>query len=86
MNSKLIYPHLIIEFISYSVNSVIMNCISSAHRVWLGFIDSKPRLLYHILIFCKLEFTAVVPTKSDSGVILCLLLLGKTLTCTLHMS
>ena len=29
--------------------------------------------------------TAVVPTKSDSDVILCLQLLGKILTCTLHL-
>ena len=28
----------------------------------------------------------VVPTKSDSDVILCLQLLSKTLTCTLHLS
>ena len=28
----------------------------------------------------------VVPTKSDSDVILCLQLLSKTLTCTLHFS
>ena len=30
--------------------------------------------------------TTVVPTKSYSGVILCLQLLSKTLTCTLHLS
>ena len=29
---------------------------------------------------------AVVPTKSDIDVILCLQLLSKTLTCTLHLS
>ena len=28
----------------------------------------------------------VVPTKSDSDVIFCLQLLGKTLACTLHLS
>ena len=28
----------------------------------------------------------VVPTKSDSDLILCLQLLSKTLTCTLHLS
>ena len=30
--------------------------------------------------------TTVVPAKSDSDVILCLQLLSKTLTCTLHLS
>ena len=30
--------------------------------------------------------TTVVPTKSDSDVILCLQLLSKTLKCTLHFS
>ena len=30
--------------------------------------------------------STVVPTKSDSDVILCLQLLSKTLTCTLHLS
>ena len=30
-------------------------------------------------------FATVVPTKSDSDVILCLQLLSKTLTCTLHL-
>ena len=28
----------------------------------------------------------VMPTKSDSDVVLCLQLLSKTLTCTLHLS
>ena len=32
------------------------------------------------------DTTAVVPTKSDSDVILCIQLLSKTLTCTLHLS
>ena len=30
--------------------------------------------------------STVVPTKSDSNVILCLQLLNKILTCTLHLS
>ena len=33
----------------------------------------------------KLTFN-VMPTKSDSDVILCLQLLSKTITCTLHLS
>ena len=38
-------------------------------------------------IFLTLKFKGtVVPTKSDIGVILCLQLLSKTLTCTLHLS
>ena len=32
------------------------------------------------------KLTTVVPTKSDNNVILCLQLLSKTLTCTLHFS
>ena len=32
------------------------------------------------------KVTTVVPTKSDSDVILCLHLLSETLTCTLHLS
>ena len=32
------------------------------------------------------EEATVVPTKSDSDVILCLQLLSKTQTCTLHLS
>ena len=34
----------------------------------------------------KKNVATVVPTKSDSDVILCLQLLSKTLTCTLHLS
>ena len=33
-----------------------------------------------------LKVTTVVPNKSDSDVILCLQLLSKTLTCTLHLT
>ena len=34
----------------------------------------------------ELKRATVVPTKSDSDVILCLQLLSKTLKCTLHLS
>ena len=34
----------------------------------------------------KVNIPTVMPTKSDSDVILCLQLLSKTLTCTLHLS
>ena len=34
----------------------------------------------------KVDKSTVVPTKSDSDVIFCLLLFSKTLTCTLHLS
>ena len=34
----------------------------------------------------KSESLTAVPTKSDSDVLLCLQLLSKTLTCTLHLS
>ena len=33
-----------------------------------------------------METSTVLPTKSDSDVILCLELLSKTQTCTLHLS
>ena len=36
--------------------------------------------------FGKSHLGTVVPTKSDSDAILCLQLLSKTLTCTLHLS
>ena len=32
------------------------------------------------------DICTVVPTKSDSGVMFCLQLLSKTLTCTLHLN
>ena len=34
----------------------------------------------------KITYATVVPTKSDSDVILCLQLLSKIQTCTLHLS
>ena len=34
----------------------------------------------------KVDKSTVVPTKSDSDVIFCLLLFSKTLTCKLHLS
>ena len=34
----------------------------------------------------SVRLDTVLPTKSDSDVILCLRLLSKTLTCTLHLS
>ena len=37
-------------------------------------------------LFIKIYIASVVPTKSNSGVILCLQLLSKTLTCTHHLS
>ena len=41
--------------------------------------------VYFARIFLIIHGT-VLPTKSDSDVILCLQLLSKTLTCTLHLS
>ena len=42
-------------------------------------------LLCTVVIFWSHQGTVVL-TKSDSDVILCLQLLSKTLTCTLHLS
>ena len=42
--------------------------------------------VYFYKIIALMQFTIVVPTKRDSDVKLCLQLLSKTLTCSLHLS
>ena len=42
--------------------------------------------LYFDWIYLEMSISTVVPTKSDYDVILCLQLLSKPLTCTLHLS
>ena len=42
-------------------------------------------MMMMMMTFPQLERT-IVPTKNDSDVVLCLQLLSKTLTCTLHLS
>ena len=44
------------------------------------------RLKFRYLAAPQATVHAVVPTKSDNDVILCLELRSKTLTCTLHLS
>ena len=44
------------------------------------------QLKIHVINIVKMGDLTVMPTKSDSDVILCSQLLSKTLTCTLHLS
>ena len=49
--------------------------------------DKHQRVRDWVHIVCNTDYqSTVVPTKSDSEVILCLQLLSKTLRCTLHLS
>ena len=70
-------PSLLICYL-YSVLfvSVALNIFSDLYHIYLVLCVSVP---------FSFTFT-VVPTRSDSDVILCLQLLSNTLTCTLHLS
>ena len=58
-------------------------CRVTLNVLWLFLTVPTVGLQCVIVVFP--DYTTVVPTKSDSDVILCLQLLCKTLTCTLQL-
>ena len=56
-----------------------------SHGVAQMAFDIKKDMLESSDIICMVCIATVVPTKSYSGVIFCLQLLSKTLTCTPHL-
>ena len=70
---------VLITKLSGGKNSVIMNSFS----IEIVYIYLFPEVTGQ---HPKVDKSTVLPTKSDSDVIFCLLLFSKTLTCTLHLS
>ena len=89
LNLRRDFPELIFD--STDTNILKVLCSFIAFRV------AEFETVFRVLMFWrffflppispnKIQYYTVVPTKNDSDVILCLQLLSKTLTCTLHLS
>ena len=62
---------------------MIISCSAMTEKLLKEMLSSNTTKL--TFLFMAMPAT-VMPTRSDSDVILCLQLLGKTLKCTLHLS